>query len=142
MTSYDLYIGNLEDAGDREKLSQNDISVILSLTKSVPRNGYPIRTYVVDYPLAEPPTVNRVTFMEAVDHLAILLMEGETVLVHSADGGSSSGVVAAAAVSMIEDIPFDDALDGVRRCTDGFDPHPSLVESGRETVNELKYIAN
>lgn len=142
VASYDLYIGDLEDAGDREKLSKNDISVILSLTKGVPRNGYPIRTYVVDYPLAEPPGVDRVTFMEAVDHLSILLLEGESVLVHSLNGRSRCAAVAAAAVSVLEEVPFDDALGVVRRSSEDVDPHASLVECGKKTVHELKYIAN
>ncbi|MDY7080826.1 MAG: dual specificity protein phosphatase [Halobacteria archaeon] len=141
-SSYDLYIGDIKDAGDKEQIHDNDISVILSLTNRIPKEGYPPRVYVVEYPMSDGPRCDQLTFRQAVDHLTILLQEGETVLVHCSRGESRSVAVSAAAISMIEDVSFDDALEIISKSRDKANPHPSLVECGKETVNELNYIAN
>lgn len=130
---YDVYIGDIEDAGDHDAILDAGISTVVKLTNREPEEGYPKEVEVFRLPMMDGPRNEKETFNRAVKTVEELLRDGESVLVHCAAGKSRSVTVTAAALSVVEGNSFEESLEAVRRCRD-INAHPALIERGRQAV--------
>jgi len=133
---YDVYIGDMNDATDRDAIRDTDISTVVMLTNREPTQGYPREVDVVRCPMMDGPRNEAETFNRAVESVTELLREGESVLVHCAAGKSRSVTVTAAALSLVEKNSFEESLEVVRQCRD-INPHPALIERGKNAVKAI-----
>jgi len=92
------------------------------------------------FPLRDDYGVDHGTFSEAAGCVQSGLMKGETVFIHCAVGASRAPSVTAAAMAVLDESSFDEALDeiksqrGTTRSGNLVNPHPALRESGEQYV--------
>lgn len=98
-----LYVGELMDG--------ENAYVDLVLNVSRRRHGNPLQVHM---PMVEGQEPSEMQFREAVALVIRHLEEGDEVLVHCASGVNRGPSVAAAAVALIEDLAWQEALERVR----------------------------
>jgi atypical dual specificity phosphatase len=108
----------------------------VKLTNREPTQGYPKELDVARFPMMDGPRNEAEKFNRAVESVAELLRDGESVLVHCAAGKSRSVTVTAAALSVVEETTFEESLDAVRRCRDT-NAHPALIERGKKAIEVM-----
>lgn len=124
----EIYIGALDDAGDRGRLANHGITAVLQLSHASPEAGYPRYVQVVQQAMFDGPRNDRARFEQAVSTLCDLLDEEETVLVHCSAGASRSVTVTAAALAKRGDRSLEAWLSHIAARREEADPHQALVE--------------
>jgi protein-tyrosine phosphatase len=140
-----LYVGSIEDAGDRSLLAEHRISVIVSLTHAKPETGFPPALTVVRFPMMDGPQNDHQTFLEAVDGALTRWEAGDRVLVHCSAGASRSPAVAATVVSLSTDRTPEAAFRQLKERRAVVDPHEALLRQavsvsnrGREYLKQIE----
>lgn len=108
-----LAIGNLEDALAHDRLREQGIRSILTVSQfpNLGTSGFVWRFV----PLLDGPGNSSNELLRAVDELAALHTEAPAVLIHCAEGKSRSVLVASLYLSRLERLSLEDAYERVRR---------------------------
>jgi atypical dual specificity phosphatase len=137
MPEYELYIGDILDASNHERIEKREIDSVLKLTYETPDDGYPNSVEVHEFSLTDGPQNDYERFKKAVEKLLELFDGGDTVFVHCSAGKSRSPTVSAAAIALHEDVEFRSAIETIRESRD-INPHPILLKRGKDVVEELR----
>jgi atypical dual specificity phosphatase len=137
MPEYELYIGDILDASNHERIEKREIDSVLKLTYETPDDGYPNSVEVHEFSLTDGPQNDYERFKKAVEKLLELFDGGDTVFVHCSAGKSRSPTVSAAAIALHEDVDFRSAIETIRESRD-INPHPILLKRGKDVVEELR----
>lgn len=134
-----VYIGDKQDAEDSEMLSDNDIRTVVSLIEDnvADRNHMNRRCYR-SFALLD----NDANPQEQVD-AAIYNVAGEieaqqNFLVHCHAGMSRSPAILTAALALVEDKTFDEALEYMRNEYHATSIQPELEKQVRQSVDRFK----
>jgi protein-tyrosine phosphatase len=144
-----LYVGSIDDAGDRSLLEEHRISVVLSLTYAEPETGTPSDVTVVRLPMMDGPQNDHRTFRRAVNEVLTRWEAGARVLVHCSAGASRSPAVAATAISLSTGQSLEAAFRQLKERRAAVDPHEALLRQadsvssrGREYVRRVDETDN
>jgi protein-tyrosine phosphatase len=128
-----LFIGDIEQAGDRQRYKEHGIDRVIQLTYSAPDNGYPDSVDVHTYSMMDGPRNDEETMRDAVETTASFLQKGDTVLVHCSAGASRSVAVAAASLATVNDTGLDEELQLIRD-KKPIQIHPSVQENAENVL--------
>lgn len=132
-----LYVGDIEAAGDHPRYEENSIDTVIQLTHSPPDQGSPEDVDVHSYSMMDGPRNDPETMQEAIEKTVAGLEAGKTVLVHCSAGASRSVSVCTAAAALHDDLSFDEAMD-LARISGSINAHPSVEENARNALEEIK----
>lgn len=130
-----LYVGDLQDAGNPDRLRESSPTAVLKLSHSDPADPYPEDLSVREVPLIDGPQNDYEDFVAAVDTLLDLLMDDYVVFVHCAAGASRSVSVAAAALALRRETSVETAVELIRERRPIANPHPHLREQAEAVVD-------
>jgi len=122
-----LFVGTVEDAGDKARLREHSITNIVSLIHREPEGGFPADLTVVNVPMMDGPRNNQERFDQAVIHVLSCLKKGDNLLLHCSAGASRSPAVAATALALYDDIELEVAFEQVSNRRDAVEPHEAVV---------------
>ena len=132
-----LYVGTLNDAGDRSLLQDHSVERVVSLTYGDPETGFPDSVSVFHCAMMDGPRNDIEVFREAVEYAVSGLESGETVLVHCSRGASRSVCVAGTAAAIYNEIQVGTALVQVDERRDGSDPHHKVIQNALQVHRDL-----
>jgi len=131
----DIYIGDIDDAGNADWLREGSPTAVLKLSHTDPETPYPDAVTLRDVPLIDGPQNDYADFERAAETLLDLLAE-HTVFVHCRAGISRSSSVTAAAMALRRDISVEEALKFVEERRPRIHPHPDLRAQAEQFVDE------
>ena len=115
-----LYIGDKQEAGKRNRLDLNQIVHVVTLCDEQ-----------TEYTTVHHPIVDGVNeqaeFNRAVEIVLEALNQEQNVLIHCASGMSRSVTVVATAIAEVEGTNFSEALELVSEHRTEADPHPDII---------------
>lgn len=133
----DLWITNIRGARERST-SRFDMVVTVCQDSVADNVGCVYRQFpVADHPDATGRyggDASYEMFREAADTVLSALREGDTVLVHCHAGINRSASVCAAALGVLTDRSYDDAIAVVRDARPIVNPHPSMERHARRFI--------
>lgn len=132
----DLYLADIEQAGDPAEYKQNGIDAVIQVTHTDPLDGYPEDVDLYSYPMLDGPRNDQETMVEAVSKAVELLAEEETVAVHCSAGESRSVGVCMAAVAVSQEVEFDQGWEAVESVKP-VRAHPAVVDNARTAFQDL-----
>lgn len=124
-----LYIGDKQEAGKRNRLDLNHIVHVVTLCDE--QTEYT----TVHHPIVD--GVNEQTeFNRAVEIVLEAMKQEQNVLVHCASGMSRSVTVVATAIAYSEAISFDEGLEIVAESRSEANPHPDIIPHAEQYLSE------
>jgi protein-tyrosine phosphatase len=132
-----VYLGDIHDAANHERLDALNIGSILKLTHSDPEQPYPENIELRTVSMIDGPQNDEATMRTAVEELLELRANHEPVFVHCTAGASRSVSVAAAAISVHREIPLAEAFELVEERRPVSQPHPALVKQAKRVVEQI-----
>lgn len=124
-----LYIGNKDEAGKRNRLDLNQIVHVVTLCDE--QTAYT----TVHHPIVDG-TNEQAEFDRAVEIVLKAMDQEQNVLVHCASGMSRSVTVVATAIADTEEISFSKALETVAEHRTEADPHPDIIAHAEQYLSE------
>lgn len=134
----DLYVGDIEDANEPERMQEHGVGRIVSLTHSDPVGGFPDSVSVGKYPMMDGPKNDLEVFKEAVEDIVSALESGESVFVHCSRGASRSVCVAGTAAAIDQEIQMGKALLDVDERREGSDPHDRVIQNAFQAYRDME----
>jgi protein-tyrosine phosphatase len=122
-----LFVGTVEDAGDKALTREHSIAIIVSLIHSEPDGGFPSDLTVETVPMRDGPRNDQQRFDRAVTQVLSYLKTGDNLLVHCSAGASRSPAVAATALALYDEIGLEVAFEQVAKRRNAVDPHEAIV---------------
>lgn len=119
-----LYIGDKDEAGKRNRLELNDIVYVVTLCDE--KTPYTTVHHPINDGVNEQPEFDR-----AVEIVLEALNQDENVLVHCASGMSRSVTAVATALAERREISLEEALELVAEKRSVANPHPDILEHGK-----------
>lgn len=105
-----LFVGTLEDAGNKSILDEHGVSAVVSLTHAEPGSGFPEDKTVTRWPMMDGPQNSQEQFEQAVADVEAYLLQETEVLVHCSAGASRSPAVAATALALSPNTELEHAF--------------------------------
>lgn len=131
-----LFVGTVEDAGDKALIREHSISVIVSLTHSKPDDGFPSDLTVENVPMRDGPRNDQQRFGRAVTYVLSCLKTGDSLLVHCSAGASRSPAVAATALALYDEIGLEAAFEQVVKRRNAVNSHEAVVRQAARVYNQ------
>lgn len=133
-----LFVGTIEDAGNRALLREMGIDRIVSVTHSEPDGGFPATLPVANVPMVDGPRNDQEQFERAVTRVLSCLDTGDDLLVHCSAGASRSPAVAATAIALYDDIRLEVAFEQIWTRREVTDPHEAVVRQAALVYNQYR----
>jgi atypical dual specificity phosphatase len=130
----DVYVGDIDDAGNAEWLRDGSPTAVLKLTHGDPETPYPDAVTVREVSMIDGPQNDYEDFETAAETLLELLADDHVVFVHCTAGVSRSGSVVAAALAPRRETSVEDAVEFVQERRPAVHPHPHLREQAERFV--------
>lgn len=124
-----LYIGDKQEAGKRNRLDLNHIVHVVTLCDE--QTEYT----TVHHPIVDG-TNEQAEFNRAVEIVLEAMKQEQNVLVHCASGMSRSVTVVATAIADVEGISFNEGLELVAEQRSEANPHPDIVTHAKRYLSE------
>ena len=131
-----LFVGTLEDAGDKALIQEHSIVNIVSLAHSEPDGGFPSELTVKNVPMLDGPRNDQQRFDQAVTLVLECLKTGDNLLVHYSAGASRSPAVAATALALYDEIGLEAAFEQVSKHRNAVDPHEAVVRQAARVYTQ------
>ena len=131
-----LFVGTLEDAGDKALIQEHSIVNIVSLTHGEPDGGFSSDLPVENVPMKDGPRNDQQKFDRAVTHALSCLKTGDNLLVHCSAGASRSPAVAATAFALYDEIRLEAAFEQVSKHRNAVDPHEAVVRQAARVYTQ------
>lgn len=134
-----IYIGDKQDAKDSENLSENNIDTVISLIDEniVDRNHLNQRCYR-SFPLLDDGANPQEQIDAAIYNVAGEIESDSNFLVHCAAGVSRSPVILAAALALVENKSFEEALIYMKDNCSQVTIHPDLADQVRNSIDRYR----
>lgn len=126
-----LYIGDKDEAGKRNRLDLHEIVHIVTLCED------PTEYTTVHHPIIDGEN-DQAKFDRAVEIVLKAMDQDQNVLVHCASGMSRSVTVVATAIAETETISFDEGLERVAEHRSEANPHPDIVDHAERYLSHQK----
>jgi protein-tyrosine phosphatase len=124
-----IYIGDKEEAGERNRLDLNQIVHVVTLCDE--KTEYT----TVHHPIVDGEN-DQEDFDRAVEIVLEAMKQEQNILVHCASGMSRSVTAVATAIAESEDISFSEALELVAEQRTEANPHPDIVEHAEQYLSD------
>jgi atypical dual specificity phosphatase len=126
-----IYVGDKEEAGKRNRLDLHDIVHVVTLCDEA-----------TDYTTVHHPIVDgendQAEFDRAVEIVSEAMRQEQNVLVHCASGMSRSVTVVATAIAAADEITFEKGLEIVADQRTKANPHPDIVTHAERHLPQEK----
>jgi protein-tyrosine phosphatase len=133
-----LFVGTVEDAGNKALIREYSIATVISLTHSEPDGGFPSDLTIKNVPMIDGPRNDQQRFAQGVTNVLSCLETGDNILVHCSAGASRSPAVAATALALYNNIGLEAAFEQIGKRRDAVDPHEAIVRQAARVYTQRR----
>jgi len=133
-----LFIGNYMNGAEIALANPRDFRAVLNVSTEKPYQKAPGIAYM-EVPFDDGHEISEKALTACIDFLMFQYETGKRTLVHCAAGISRSAAVAAAFMDFSDQMPFDAALNHIKRRRPIAQPHPAIITSLRKFLKIWPY---